>query len=473
MADRIARTRLEELLLAQRLTIGEFVRAFNQTAATIAQHTSGAASISHRQAMRWISGEMVQLPHPAACRVLEKMYSGETADTLFAAPITQERHALPAGRAVLHSAPGVPTLSLHRAYFTDRHAAPEPPISQDTIEEALSMAAAESARFGQFAEQTNVGPHTLDQLRADLRRIVSVYPNRPVYPLFVEVLALRNRVFELLEGRQLPGQTRELYLMSAALCGVLANASFDLGNFAAAETQARTAFLSAELAGHNAMRAWIRGTQALIAYWDDRPKAAADLAVDGWRYVPENGTARVRLACIEARARARLRDFGGTADALQRAEQAREQVAAPDDPGGMMAFPMAKQQFYAGAAHLWLGDRINLAEAERLAGHAVALYEADAPEDRRIGEMSLARLDLAVTRLAQRDLDSAAEQVELVLEAGGRRRTEAVARRLQQLGAALERPHYQTSALATTMRERICCAPIRIPPALPDEEMRQ
>ncbi|MEU7631808.1 XRE family transcriptional regulator [Nocardia sp. NPDC049220] len=329
------------------------------------------------------------------------------------------------------------------------------------------MAAAESARFGQFAEQTNVGPRTIEQFHADLRRIVSVYPSRPVYPLFVELRCLRDRVFGLLEGRQAPGQTRELYLIAAVLCAVLSNASFDLGNFAAAETQARTAYLAAELAGHNGMRAWIRGTQALIAYWDDRARVAVDLAEDGWRFTPETGTARVRLACIEARARARLRDAVGTDDALLRAERAREAVTSPDDPGGMMAFPIAKQQFYGGAARLWLGGQPNIAKAERLSAEAVELYETDPPKERRLGEISLARLDFAVARLAQSDLDGAAEQVEQVLEVGGQRRTESIARRLLQLSTALERPRFQTSALATTLRELIICSPIRTRQALP------
>jgi hypothetical protein len=129
------------------------------------------------------------------------------------------------------------------------------PVEDLAVQREVAMAASESARFGQFAEQSNVGPHTLEQFRADLARIVTTYPNRPVYPLFVELRALRTRAFELLEGRQYPEQSRELYLVAGALCGVLANASFDLGWLPAAETQARTAFLCAELAGHNALRA--------------------------------------------------------------------------------------------------------------------------------------------------------------------------------------------------------------------------
>lgn len=468
VSDRIARTRLEEILRQRRLTIAEFVRAFDQTAATLAKLSSkgGKVSVSPRQATRWVTGSMTRLPHPAACRVLEQMFR-EPVEALFAEP----------GKSKLEQPDAVNT-STGPTVLSPRREGPQPagrpqltrsPSSWDEIEEATSMAAAESARFGQFAEQTNVGPHTIEQFHADLRRLVHVYPNRPVYPLFVELRELRNRAFSLLEGRQAPGQTRELYFTAAALCAVLSNASFDLGNFGAAETQARTAFLAAELAGHNGMRAWIRGTQALIAYWDDRPRAAVALAEDGWRFVPEKGTARVRLACIEARARARLRDASGTDAALLRAEQARAAITAPDDLGGMMAFPMAKQQFYSGAARLWLGSRPDLAAAERLSAEAIELYETDPPEERRLGEISLARLDFAISRLAQSDLEGAAGQVERVLEVGGQRRTESVVRRLLQLSTALERPHFQTSALATTLRERITASPIRSQLALHSE----
>src|SRR5207244_2645058 len=111
-------------------------------------------------------------------------------------------------------------------------------------------------------------------------------------------------------------------------------ASLDLGWLPAAETQARAAFLWAELAGNNALRAWVRGTQSLIAYWDDRPRDAVELAEDGWRYVPENGTSRVRLAAIAARAYGRMRDGTSTEATLRRAERARDEVSGEDDPEG-------------------------------------------------------------------------------------------------------------------------------------------
>jgi len=441
----LPRTRLEQLVRQLRRTRAEFQKEFT----SISDQLGERLPVSTRQVGRWMAGDLDGLPHPAACRVLEQML-GESVERLFGPPESATRAEIV------------------------RAEQPEPVSVDSEVAEnvvrrrEVMMAAAESARFGQFAEQSNVGPHTLEQFRADLVRIAMTYPNRPVYPLFVELRALRNRAFELLEGRQYPTQSRELYLMAGALCGVLANASFDLGWLAAAETQARTAFLCAELAGSNGLRAWVRGTQSLVAYWDERPRAAVELAADGWRYVPETGTARVRLASIEARAHARLRDQSATENVLARAQQARDEVRAPDDPGGVFAFPLAKQSYCAATARLWLGGQGSYADAERDAAHAIELYEADPPEQRRLGEICLARLDLAAARLGRDDLDGAGEQLQDVLAIAAQRRIESVARRLNQVGRALQRPRYQTSALAVDLYDQIRdFSRASVPPSLP------
>ena len=441
----LPRTRLEQLVHQLRRTRAEFQQDFTRTAKQLGERLD----VSTRQAGRWLAGNVDVLPRPAACRVLEQMF-GESAERLFGPPDPASRREV-----TTVEVPQPPLVSTE-------------PVEDLIVQREVTMAAAESARFGQFAEQSNVGPHTLEQFRADLTRIVTIYPNRPVYPMFVELRALRNRAFELLEGRQYPEQSRELYLVVGALCGVLANASFDLGWLPAAETQARTAFLCAELAGNNALRAWVRGTQSLVAYWDERPRAAVELAADGWRYVPETGTSRVRLAAIEARAHARLRDQRSTENALARAEQARDEVRGADDLGGMLTFPLAKQSFYTATARLWLGGQDSYTEAERDAAHAIELYEADPPEQRRLGELCLARLDLAAARLGRDDLDGAADQLQDVLAIAVQRRTDSVARRLHHVGRTLHRPKYQTSALALDLYDQIhSFTRVSAPPALP------
>lgn len=210
-----------------------------------------------------------------------------------------------------------------------------------------------SAPSGQFAEQSNVGPHTLDQFRADLARIATTYPNRPVYPVFVELRELRNRAFELLEGRQYPEQSRELYLVAGVLCG-------------------------------------------------------------------------------------------------------------------MLAFPLAKQSYCAATARLWLGGQDSYIYAERDAAHAIELYEADPPEQRRLGELCLAQLDLVAARLGRDDLDGAAEQLQGVLAIAAQRRIESVSRRLHQVGRGLQRPKYQTCALALDLHDQIrSFSRTSAPPVLP------
>jgi hypothetical protein len=412
------RTLLEALVRQRHWSQAEFCRAYARTAT---DELRTAQTVTTQTAGRWFAGQLKGLPYPAQQRVLQAMFGYEAA-------------------ILLGPPDAIPATAVGRT---------------DGPDDQVQQAATESAQFLMRAERTNVGPHTLDQFAAELRRIVTVYPNRPVYPLFMQLRELRDRAFEILEGRQYPNQARDLYMIAGTTCGVLANASFDLGNLAAAETQARTAFLCAELAGHNGLRAWIRGTQSLIAYWDDRPRAAVDHAVDGSRYIPESGTALVRLAAIEARARARADsgDTTGVEAALRRAEQARE-AATPDEPGGMMAFPEAKQAFYAGTARLWLGGKEALALAEADAHRSVVAYEQAPAEDRRLGELNLARLDLATARL-RTDMNGTAEQVRAVLDVSAHRPTDSVARRLRQVAAALNQRPYESSRLAADLRHEI------------------
>ena len=240
VAQPAPRTLLEALVRQRRWSHQDFCNAYTAAGAEIGM----SLTISPQHVGRWFGGKLKGLPYPAQCRLLEHMF-GVDVTRLFGAAGTCR-----SGAPVAYGGPSG-----------------DGPREHDPAEE-ISMAADEAARFAQFAEQTNVGPHTLEQFAADIRRIVTVYPNRTVYPLFVEVRALRNRAFEKIEGRQFPDQSRDLYLATGLLCGILANASFDLGRLDAAETQARTAFLCAELAGSNWLRAWVRGTQSLVrALW--------------------------------------------------------------------------------------------------------------------------------------------------------------------------------------------------------------
>jgi hypothetical protein len=65
-------------------------------------------------------------------------------------------------------------------------------------------------------------------------------------PLFLDAKRLRDRVFTKLQGHQRPDQTRDLYLVAARACGLLAWMSGDMSFHGAAETHAWTAWVCAE-----------------------------------------------------------------------------------------------------------------------------------------------------------------------------------------------------------------------------------
>ncbi len=412
------RTVLEDLVRQRRWSHADFCRHYSQTSAEMGLNLA----VSPQHAGRWLGRRLKGLPHPAQCRVLERMFGLDVA-TLLGHP---DDGAAATARARARVAP---------------------------VQEA-GEAAAESARWAMTVEPTTVGPHTLEQLRADLDRVVTVYPNRPVYPLFAELRELRNRAFELLDGRQHPRQATELYRTTGLVCAALAHASMDLGNMAAAVTQARTALLSAELAGDPALQAWIRGMQSMAAYWDDRPRAAVDLAVVGLTHTTQPGTTQVWLASLEARARARLGDAAGTEAALGRAADAQERLVGESSPGGMMTFPDAKRLTHRATARLSLGGSDARRHAEADAAAAVASFEADPLERRRLGELSVARVDLATARLAS-DIDGSAEAVRVELDVTARRPTEPVIRRLRQFAAVLNAPTFRGSATAQNLRQEI------------------
>ncbi len=337
---------------------------------------------------------------------------------------------------------------------------PREPLAGWTVERMVIVAARESADFGRVAGRSNMSPLTTEQFHADLAWLAERYPNRPVAPSFADVVELRDHAFTLLEDRRQPDQTRDLYVIAGTLCGMLANASFDLGYPDAAATQARTAFLCGELAGHNGVRCWVRGMQSLIAYWQGRVADAVSLAHDGWAFVPERGTARVRVAALEARAAGRLGDKAAMLDALRRADQARDKIVGDDEPGGMLAFPASKQFFYAASAYLGLNHHALsagewAARAEQAAGTSIGLYEASPAGEQRLGELSLARLDLAAAQLERSAFDGAAQTIRIVLETTTRRPTDSVLRRLRQLATMTDRPDYRRLRPAQHLREEI------------------
>ncbi|MEV0681695.1 hypothetical protein AB0I60_34755 [Actinosynnema sp. NPDC050436] len=167
--------------------------------------------------------------------------------------------------------------------------------ARSTAEKQLMTAAEESSAFLEWAEATNVGDLTVDQLHAEARRIAHTYLKVPTLPVFSRARALRDRAASLLTGRQAPQHTRELYAAAGWSLTMLSWISVDLGRPDAAEDHARAAWMCAERSDHNPLRAWVRATQHTAAFWRSDYTTAARYAADGLRY-GGTGTAEVFLS---------------------------------------------------------------------------------------------------------------------------------------------------------------------------------
>ena len=138
-----------------------------------------------------------------------------------------------------------------------------------------------------------------------------------------DLVTTRDTVFTLLETRRRPAHARQLYLLGGLVGGMLAKASHDTADPQTALTQSRTAYLCADQADHDGLRAWVRGLQALITYWDGRLNESVRYAQQGAQFAERSSsTAAVWLPVSEARAWAALGNVAAT-QARDRARRGR------------------------------------------------------------------------------------------------------------------------------------------------------
>ncbi|MGH8885922.1 MAG: XRE family transcriptional regulator [Egibacteraceae bacterium] len=306
------------------------------------------------------------------------------------------------------------------------------------------------------AEGSNVGPETLEQLRDEVVRLARAWRAQPLTTLLGDLVEAQDVAFRLLEGRQRPSQAQGLYLLAGVTCGLLANASHDLGYPHAGMTQARTAYVCADNAGHDGLRAWVRAVQSLIAYWHGWPHEAiryAQLGADA--AAGATGTAAVYLPAMAARAYACLGDSDESQAAVERAKDARERVVPDelDEFGGLLTFDRPKQLYYAADATVWLPDQQE--RAEREAAEAVDVYEHAAQAERSFTNEAVCRADLALARVGRGELDGVRAALGPVLDLPSERRIHAVVTSAQRVHVALRDARYRGSAAAREVQEEI------------------
>jgi hypothetical protein len=422
MSDERSRTELGALIAAHPWSRAEFVAHYNR----VADELGEATSLSLRQLDRWIRGDLATgLPQSAARRVLRHIF------------------ALPAERlfSVVMNSDG-------------RDGQGDDEGSCQEEREWVMAAAHESRDHATDVGGFDVAEATLADLRYDIDGLARSYHRTSPTALLSDALAVRNRVWRLLDRAHRPARATDLYVAAGHVCALMAAASFDLGYVTAAEQQARAARTYADLIDYRPLMAWCFGLEAEAAYWTGAPRRALDLVSAGLAIAPA-GTARVRLHCIGARAWSYMGP--ATADrvstALSAGNTERETGLGDelhDELGGHFSFSRARQARCNATTYVQLGSG---AEASEQAGTALELYAPTGGQWRLIE--AEVRADLAAARLLTGDLDGAEVALAPVWGLATHDRREGLLHRLRQAGLPLADPRWRDVARVEQLAEQI------------------
>jgi ABC-type iron transport system FetAB ATPase subunit len=111
---------------------------------------------------------------------------------------------------------------------------------------AFFWAARRAMRFSATAGSCNMSGESMDQLWAETSRLAIAYLQQQLPLITGDIVSVQDIVFSLLEGRQRPRESRDLYVIGGLASGMLSKASHDLSDPDAAMTHARTALFARE-----------------------------------------------------------------------------------------------------------------------------------------------------------------------------------------------------------------------------------
>ena len=333
--------------------------------------------------------------------------------------------------------------------------------------DVVAAAAAQARDHAMNAAATAIGPGTIEQLTTEVVRLSRAYVAGAPLPLFTAMRQALGRVQAALDTKAYPAQARDLNFLAGALCGLMANASLDLGREDAADDLARAAWTYGTIIDHGPLIGWARGTQALAAIWDHRYADAAQYAEDGLSHLTA-GMGAARLHSIRARALAGHRDFAQARAALQAADAASGGQQADQLHNGIageFAFDTAKLRYYEALVLTRSGYP---ADAEAAAAAAVRLYQAVPGQARSYGCEALAHVQLATARLMSGNADAAAEAVAGLLRLDPSRRISSLHEYVEACRELLRGPAYRGSRAAAELGQQLAAfSAVSITTALP------
>ncbi|MFJ1582561.1 hypothetical protein ACIOC1_04520 [Streptomyces sp. NPDC088197] len=367
-------------LQQRHLTVYEaFVAQFQRAARELADRDGdprlGSLTVSARQFDRWMGGELRGLPHPGACRVLERML-GSRADELFA--------GLPGDAA--SSRPSLAAIP--------RQAETHPAVSdgEESVVEIVTRTRQLTA--------SNADGRTIAFLGSSLEGIVARYDREGPKPLRGQARSLRQLMHTLLDGHQPPRVRQELFRLAARAAGLLGYMAVNLGDFVLAEAYATEAQDLSRAIDDIETEVWARGTLSFSYYYAGR-YAAADACAEAAVAMAPGSAQAIRLL-VNGRARA-LGKMGDRMAVERAIGQALELSALHDVAAGLTPCISFEPYGYARTVANAVTAQLSAGQVEEVLATAERID--DLVEDSDPWSRSLVRLDVATALLRQRTPD--------------------------------------------------------------------
>ena len=348
-------------------------------------------------------------------------------------------------RGIRHPTPEL-AIALDRALHAEgRLVALAPP----TDARAVDSAARESERLALLLDAP--AGELVDDLGARTDRLAVDYLGQPAATMHAQATDLRRIAGRALRRTRRAAPATDLTLAVGRLSGVLAYAALDVGQPVAAMAHADLALACADQAGGSGLRAWVRGTQSLIARFAGDYPAALDYAVDG--LADAVGSARVRLLCGVAQCYANMNDGPAAHRALAAAVAARDEVDG--DGPGIFGFSPAKQAYYSGSSLIWLDGREDAVRARAEALAAIDAWAAGPADERSLDDEALAHVYAATAAVQLHDVEEVAVLLAPILDLPPERRISWIRKRMGRVAGLLLEPPFAGDALADELVERI------------------
>ncbi|QEV65111.1 hypothetical protein CP982_35180 [Streptomyces spectabilis] len=391
-------------------------------------------------------------PTLPALRTLAQVYGAGFRDLLDLCDLEQlppgylaEYHAAAAG------APGTPSVAV-TGQQPQGAAVPTPSratavVGENVLAEAMILT------------KTNVDDVQLDDLWSDMTYLGNAYAHAPPASVLRQLSLVRERAAALLKNRQRPKQTRDLYVMSAKCCAMMAWTSADLGRYDTAQELNSAAWLYYQYADDPLARRWVRTAQARVEYWAGNGAESARLAADGLAARVGKGMADGPLILAEARGWATVQAEQRVLDAVGRWARIEDVDPAIAEEDRFFNISKDRRHYMAGTSLLSVG-RTDLALKElRTARQA---YGALAPELRWEVMELMIRIEKARAYLRLGELDGAAAELEPFLSTDVGEQPDMVRAVLKAVATELAAPRWQHTKAARDLMDSLSSAQMSV-----------